>query len=184
MAIQQSNVTVMRKNYQPTSLGCSFKHFGSPWTILHQKQSRMHIYRKLQTSKAKQVIITWLQFLYNEWTTSLDELGVEHPQSSTTLLLSMIWDHICEFIWMTRNNILYSSYNHISMDELSSLRDKMRQYQDCQDKVLDYIDISSQQTSRRRIYKCGNGQLCVLELNGSTIHDIITQTKSSKTINN
>jgi len=52
-------------------------------------------------------------FLATEWTKTLETWGVEHPQSTTTLLLAMIWDHLCEPLWTTRNNILHSTNNHV-----------------------------------------------------------------------
>jgi len=64
-------------------------------------------------------------FLSNDWTSALEQLGVKHPQTVTTQLLAMIWDHLCEPIWTTRNNILHSLTNHVTTDEMSSLKYKL-----------------------------------------------------------
>ena len=64
-------------------------------------------------------------FLSTDWTIALDKLGVKQPQTVTTQLLAMIWDHLCEPIWTSRNNILHSSNNHVTTDEMSSLKDKL-----------------------------------------------------------
>ena len=70
-----------------------------------------------------------VRFFATEWTKTLETLGVGHPQSTTTLLLAMIWDHFCKPLWTTRNNILHSTNNHVSPDEIASLKDKMCWYQ-------------------------------------------------------
>ena len=55
-------------------------------------------------------------FLLNEWTVALGALSVDCPQSTTVILLAMTWEHICDLIWMARNNILHSAQNHVSTD--------------------------------------------------------------------
>ena len=88
-------------------------------------------------------------FMALEWTTTLTNLGVEHPQTKSELLLTLLWDEICEPIWAARNNIKFHKKNFSSLDEMSTLSDKLHWYQRHQDEVLDYrhrflVDYSSE----------------------------------------
>jgi len=97
-----------------------------------------HLQKALDQQERVEFYLMAVGFLSNEWTVALGELGVDHPQSTTTLLLTMIWENICDPIWMAQNNILHSVQNPVSTDEASSLRDRMHWYQRHQSEVLDY----------------------------------------------
>ena len=77
-------------------------------------------------------------FMASEWTAILKKLGVEHPQAQSKMLLTLLWDDICEPIWKTRYNIKHNTNNFSSLDKISSLADKLMWYHRHQDKVLNY----------------------------------------------
>ena len=54
------------------------------------------------------------------------------------MLLTLLWDDICEPIWKTRCNIKHNTENFSSLNKMSSLADKLMWYHRHQDKVLDY----------------------------------------------
>ena len=54
------------------------------------------------------------------------------------MLLSLLWDDICEPIWKTRCRIKHDTTNFSTVDEMSSLAEKLMWYQRHQDEVLDY----------------------------------------------
>jgi len=60
--------------------------------------------------------------------TALEDFGVEQPQSMMEQLLAMLWDEICEKVWDARNEILHSSKNKASADEMQTLEEKLLWY--------------------------------------------------------
>jgi len=64
-------------------------------------------------------------FMSNEWKALMKQCEVEHPQGKMAQILTILWDHICEPIWATRNEIWHSKSNHVSQDELQQLSDKL-----------------------------------------------------------
>ena len=77
-------------------------------------------------------------FMATEWTTILEKLGVEHPQARSEMLLTLLRDDIYKPIWKTRCNIKHNTKNFSSLDEMSSLADKLMWDHRHQDEVLDY----------------------------------------------
>jgi hypothetical protein len=67
-------------------------------------------------------------FLSISWTDALEELGVIHPESKMEKILTVLWDLLCEETWMTRNSILHSTTNHVSLDELATMAEKLSWY--------------------------------------------------------
>ena len=63
-------------------------------------------------------------FLSNEWTAALDELKVDQPKRKMEKILTVLWDSLCEEVWMIRNGIRHSKENHVSSDELETMAEK------------------------------------------------------------
>ena len=64
-------------------------------------------------------------FLATEWTEILEKLRVEHPQARSRILVTLLWDAIWKPIWKARCNIKYDTKNFSTLDEMSSLVDKL-----------------------------------------------------------
>ena len=77
-------------------------------------------------------------FLAKSWTTLLQILGVNHPESMMETIISAIWDDICCPIWIERNNIKHSRDNCLVDTEMADLSDRLLWYLRHQDNVLDY----------------------------------------------
>jgi hypothetical protein len=77
-------------------------------------------------------------FLSNEWTVALDELKVDQPESKMEKILTVLWDSLCEEVWMIRNGIRHSKENHVSSDELETMAEKLAWYRRHQNTVLYY----------------------------------------------
>ena len=77
-------------------------------------------------------------FFSKEWTTTLQSMGLEHPKTIMAQLLSMTWDHICEALWKTRNQIKHSPESHVATDEMTDLQSRLSWYLRHQNDVLDY----------------------------------------------
>jgi len=105
--------------------------------ILPESKPVQSLSTALQTQEKIGFYNIFVGFLSTDWTIALDKLGAEHPQSIMQLLV-MIWDHLCEPIWTTRNNILHSTNNYVTTDNMTSLKDKLLWYQHHQDEVLNY----------------------------------------------
>ena len=73
-----------------------------------------------------------------EWTTALESMGLEHPKAIMAQILSMTWDHICEALWKTRNQIKHSPESHVADDEMTDLQSRLSWYLRHQNDVLDY----------------------------------------------
>jgi hypothetical protein len=77
-------------------------------------------------------------FLSTEWTAALEELKVDQPERKMEKILAILWDSLCEEIWMTRNGIRHSKENCVSSDELETMAEKLAWYRRHQNTVLDY----------------------------------------------
>ena len=77
-------------------------------------------------------------FVVDEWTTALKERGSEHPQTMMGMILTLIWEEICEKLWTARHNILHSDKNHVKQDDMLMLESNLLWYKHHQDEVLDY----------------------------------------------
>jgi len=64
-------------------------------------------------------------FLSDKWTDLLVHYNVDSPEAKIETLLNMLWNHICEPIWATHNNIKHSRDNASSLDISSKLRDEL-----------------------------------------------------------
>ena len=56
-------------------------------------------------------------------------------------VLSMIWDHICEQLWLVRNSICHSNDSHATVGEMAQIAEKPVWYKRHQTAVLDYRHI-------------------------------------------
>ena len=54
------------------------------------------------------------------------------------MLVTLLWDDICEPIWKARCNIKHNTKNFSTLDDMASLVDKLKWYHQHQDEVLDY----------------------------------------------
>ena len=53
----------------------------------------------------------------------------------------MIWDHICERLWLVRNSICYSNDSQSTVDDITQFAEKLVWYKRHQTAVLDYRHI-------------------------------------------
>ena len=67
-------------------------------------------------------------FVAKEWTRALRTMGVQHPEQKMEQVLSMIWDHICERLWLVKNSICHSNESHATVDEMAQLAEKLVWY--------------------------------------------------------
>jgi hypothetical protein len=77
-------------------------------------------------------------FLAKSWTTLLQILGVNHPESMMETIISALWDEICCPIWIERNNIKHSRDNCLVDTELADFSDRLLWYLRHQDNALNY----------------------------------------------
>jgi len=92
-------------------------------------------------------------FVSTGWTDALRDMKVEHPETMMEQVLAMLWDHICENVWNTRNGILHSNKSMVTQDEMTSLEDQLYWFQRHQNEVLDYrhqflTDFTAEEVSR------------------------------------
>ena len=78
-----------------------------------------------------------VRFMAMKWKMVLDKLGVQHPQSRSEILLTLLWGEICEPIWKASCNSKHNAKKISTLDKSSSLPDKLRWYHQQQDEVLD-----------------------------------------------
>ena len=76
--------------------------------------------------------------LTNKWTEALDEFGIKHPESKMELVLTLVWDNLCEQMWKQRNDIRHSKENEAKCNNEDSLKDQLRWYTRHRDEVMDY----------------------------------------------
>ena len=82
-----------------------------------------------------------------------DEANSDDLKNNDETLLSMLWDHICENMWNTRNGIIHSNTSMVTQDEMTSLEDQLYWFQRHQNEVLEYrhqfrTDFTSEDVSR------------------------------------
>ena len=62
-----------------------------------------------------------ISFVTTKWTATLWHFVVTYPRSKLELLLTIIWDDICEPMWFAWNNIKFNQQNFATSDKISTL---------------------------------------------------------------
>ena len=73
-----------------------------------------------------------------KWIQALEACRVDYAPKMAAILLEVVWDKICEPLWMERNNILHHTKSFVSIDECDSAKDKLLWYARHSNEVLDY----------------------------------------------
>ena len=77
-------------------------------------------------------------FMVHQWTEAIAATDVRAPQTKAELILTLLWDTICEPLWKMRNSINNSKDSHVEVDDMATMADRLRWYQRNQERVLDY----------------------------------------------
>ena len=77
-------------------------------------------------------------FIANDWVDILTWAKTEHPHKTMEMVLSILWENLCEPIWKARNEVKHSKSSCTSQDELTQMVEQLLWHQRHQDDVLDY----------------------------------------------
>jgi len=80
-------------------------------------------------------------FIANDWVDILTWAKTEHPHKTMEMVLSILWENLCEPIWKARNEVKHSKSSCTSQDKLTQMAERHLWYQRHQDDVLDYRHI-------------------------------------------
>ena len=76
--------------------------------------------------------------LSRKWTDALDDFSIMQPESKMELVLTLVWDLLCETMWKQRNDIRHSKENEAKGNNEDKLKDQLRWFTRHRDEVLDY----------------------------------------------
>lgn len=70
------------------------------------------------------------------WRAGMNHFGSKDPKGHTSQLLTLLWDGLCEPIWLRRNDIRSNTPNPKDLLEMSNLYEKLEWYQKFRAEVL------------------------------------------------
>lgn len=118
-------------------------------------------------------------FMVHQWTEAIAATDVQAPQTKAELILTLLWDTICEPLWKMRNSINNSKDSHVEVDDMATMADRLRWYQRNQEKVW-ITDIGFSAPTQTKIFKRGRELHAELDLKCSTTLASITLLNASR----
>jgi len=71
-----------------------------------------------------------LDFTATDWVVAFESEGVDHAQTKMDDVLTLIWDQICErlWLWKARNDMKHSKKSLATTDDLETIKSKLEWY--------------------------------------------------------